>query len=136
MRDSKHRAARPWPTPPAQTSIWSLLALLVLAVLIPTAGLLWYMNEARRNEEAAVRLQLTEAFESQLQSAAAGLQQHRRFQEEALSREGRGLPAPERFAALMASGRFDGVIVLDAAGRVAYPEDASPFEMAPVVDTE
>jgi signal transduction histidine kinase len=136
MRDSKHRAARPWRTPPAQTPIWSLLALLLLAVLIPTAGLLWYMNEARRNEEAAVRLQLTEAFESQLQSAAAGLEQHWRLQEQALSREGRGLPPPERFAALIASGRFDGVIVLDGAGKVAYPEEASPFEMAPVADTE
>jgi signal transduction histidine kinase len=116
--------------------IWSVLALLLLAVLIPTAGLLWYMNQARVNEEAAVRLRLTEAYRDQLQSAALGLQQHWRLQEEALSREGANRPPPERFAELIASGRYDSAVLLDAAGRVVYPEASAPLDFAPTTDSD
>lgn len=123
-------------TPPLSGQLWPVLAMLLLAVLLPTAGLLWYMNQARQNEEAAVRLRLTEAYQSQLQAAAASLQQHWRLREEALSRESSTLPPPDRFAAVMKSGAYDGLVVIGPTGRLLYPPATSALESGPRGDNE
>ena len=94
------------------------------------------MNEAHLNEEAAVRLRLTEAYQGQLQSAAVGLQQHWRLQEEELSRQATDLPAPERFAALITTGHYDSVIILGPSGRVLYPEASAPLDASPPTDSD
>jgi signal transduction histidine kinase len=116
--------------------LWPVLALLLLAVLLPTAALLWYMNQARQNEEAAVRLRLTEAYQAQLQSTAVSLQQQWRLREDALSRESAALTPPERFAALMRTGAYDGIVILGRTGRVAYPPVTSVLESGPRGDNE
>ena len=50
--------------------LWPILAMLVLIVALPTAGVLWFMNRAMQNERAAVRERLTAVYSSQLEGAA------------------------------------------------------------------
>jgi signal transduction histidine kinase len=116
--------------------LWPVLASLLFAVLIPTTGLFWYMNQARRGEEAAVRLRLAEAYRSQLQSAAVSLQQEWQLKSEGLSRRNAGLPAAQRFAAAVAEGGYDAVIVLSPSGEVRYPTASAPPGAAPDVGDE
>ena len=49
-----------------------LMLLLLLAVLVPSVCLLWFMNQAVRNERLAVRQKLAEAY------VAGGHQSQRR----------------------------------------------------------
>jgi signal transduction histidine kinase len=51
--------------------LWPVLALLLLTVALPTAGVLWFMGRAMQNERDAVRQRLTEVYNSQLETAAA-----------------------------------------------------------------
>ena len=122
--------------PSIDAQLWPVLAMLLLAVLLPTAGLLWYMNQARQNEEAAIRLRLTEAYQAQLQSTAVSLQQQWRLREDALSRDSAALPPPERFAALVHTRAYDGILILGRTGRIVYPPIASVVDSGPRGDSE
>src|SRR5687768_9332430 len=120
----------------ASGQLWPVLAMLLLAVLVPTAGLLWYMNQARQNEEAAARLQLNQAEQAQLQAAARTRQQQWRQLEEALSHESAASAPAERFAALLGSGAYDGAVILARSGRVLYPPTTSVLESGPRADSD
>jgi signal transduction histidine kinase len=111
--------------------LWPVLVMLVLAVVVPTVCVLWFLGQAMQNEEAAVRLRLTEAYQSQLQSVALNLQQHWRLQEDALARQGQGLGPSERFAALVQRDLCDGAVILGADGKPAYPQTDLPSSTRP-----
>jgi signal transduction histidine kinase len=105
-----------------------MLALLA-AVALPTAGVLWFMSQAVRNERLAVRQRLTQDYESRLDFA--------RKQFQALwverARDLAGLEADEApssiFSRLVGDGLCDGLILSDPNGAVAYPlPPALPLE--------
>jgi hypothetical protein len=54
--------------------LWPVFAILIAVVTLPTAGVLWFMNEAVQNEQLAVRQRLNDLYRSQLQSAAEKIQ--------------------------------------------------------------
>ena len=57
------------------SGLW-LMLLLLLAVLVPSVCLLWFMNQAVRNERLAVRQKLADAYRANLslmQNQAGGL---------------------------------------------------------------
>jgi hypothetical protein len=56
--------------------MWALIGMLMLVVIIPTVCLLWFVSEAVRNERMAVRQQLTELYQSQLESLPPILQDY------------------------------------------------------------
>jgi hypothetical protein len=43
--------------------VWPVLAVLLAAVVVPAACVLWFMNVAMRNERLAVRQKLTDPAE-------------------------------------------------------------------------
>jgi hypothetical protein len=97
-----------------------LLALLFVAVVVPSACVLWFMNEAVTNEAAAARRPVVEAYRGQLrllrgrlnaywQSSAAEL-------ETKLTRSG-----TVNFRLLVSNGGPDSVVVLGPDGAPAYP---------------
>lgn len=113
--------------------LWPVLALLLAAVVLPTAGLLWFMSEALRNEEAAFQFRLGEVYEAQLRSAERILSQHWRLQQESFDRAAPAARLPsERFAALVGATGADGAVVFDE-DRLAYPELPAAVPSLPAI---
>ncbi len=100
--------------------LWPVLAVLLLAVLVPTACVLWFMNAAMSSERLAVRQRLTDLYHQragQMQTALDSYWAGRLAELGAYS----GLPPAERFAKLVVHGAADSVIVFDESGKPAYP---------------
>ena len=114
MRVRDNSFARGFPT---------VLMLLLILVIVPTAGVVWFMAESLRNERAAVRQTLTAAWEVQLAASAKQVEASwlSRRQHLGMTRDGE-LPA-EVFARLVREGTADSVLVYDADERVLYPAD-------------
>jgi len=99
---------------------WLVLAALLVAVVVPTACVLWFMTTAMQNERWAVRQRLTQRYRGDLQRAkdALGKYWSGRF---APLVGGADSDAPQTFARLVRSGAADAVVIRDASGKVAYP---------------
>ncbi|MDR0842943.1 MAG: HAMP domain-containing histidine kinase [Acidobacteriota bacterium] len=104
--------------------LWPVFALLIAVVALPTGGVLWFMNQAMQNEQAAATQRLREVYRSRLQSAAGHI--------EAVWREKLAVPAAAldsesnaaaAFAAMVRDGHADAVLFYDN-GSLVYPEPA------------
>ncbi len=102
---------------------WPVLLLLLVAVVVPTACVLWFMTEAMRNERLAIRQKLTEAYRGQLLAVQSQLQTHWEDRAAALAGVDLDAGAGEAFADLVGEGLCDSVIIYDRSGRVRYPVD-------------
>jgi len=100
---------------------WPILLLLVAAVLIPTAGVLWFMGIAVRNERLTVRHKLQETYQAQLSEAADHLDRIWADRAAALADAAAGRSAAECFAELVRSGQCDSAVVRDTDGADCYP---------------
>ena len=98
-----------------------LVLLLLLAVLVPSVCLLWFMNQAVQNEGLAVRQKLADAYRVNLSLVQNQLEIFWRQTGEALDAEADHLSPPALFAKQVRAGLADAVICFDAAGNVAYP---------------
>ncbi len=106
-----------------------MLLLLLVAVVVPTACVLWFMTEAMRNERLAVRQKLTEAYRDQLTAAQRRLETEWRARTGALANVDPIAPAGETFARLVATGDYTSVLIYDRAGSVRYPfADPAPAD--------
>lgn len=108
-------------TGPSQR-LWPVFAILIAVVVLPTAGVLWFMTQAMQSEQQAVQQRLREIYRSRLRSSTRRIQAHWKA---ALA-----LPAPERapaaFALMVRQGRADSVLFYKS-GRRVYPEpEAAP----------
>jgi signal transduction histidine kinase len=98
--------------------------MLLVAAAVPTACVLWFMGQAMRNERLATRQKLLEAYRAPLEQARTRLERY--WQDEL----GAGAPAcdprenePGRiFAAYLARGCCDSVVLCDPAGKIRYPD--------------
>ncbi len=100
--------------------LWPVLLVLLPAVLVPTACVLWFMNAAMRNEHLAVRQRLTDVYRQQLSEGQKRLDEFWLAKREVLDRAGTLSPA-EAFAEIVKSGSADSAIVYGSSGQVAYP---------------
>jgi len=106
-----------------QRDLWPIGLLLVLLAAVPTLGVLWFMNEALRNENLAIQQQLTEACRAELERVRVRVQNEFgglvwRYGAIAASKD-----TPWRRVRKMAliEGDDIGAIVLGADGSVVYP---------------
>ncbi len=93
---------------------WPLFAMLLLAVVVPTAGLLWFMTQAMRNERLAVQQRLQEAYRGQLADARTRLGTYCRDALNSLASAGATIDPnlPSRaFADLIKRNLADGIVV-------------------------
>jgi len=104
--------------------LWPVISLLLVAVAVPTACVVWFMTEAMRNERLAVRQRLTTLYQGQLHALELRVHDCWVKKQDALAAINTDALAPEIFASLIEAGVADSCIVYDAAGRVTYP--ASP----------
>jgi len=101
--------------------LWPVFALLVAVVVLPTAGVLWFMNQAMRNEQFAVRQRLMEAYRAQLQSAAGRVRSEWDKKLARITTTQKQVPAPEAFAELVKTGAFSSAHFYEK-GTLIYPD--------------
>ena len=92
---------------------------LVLLTLLPSAGVLWFMNAAVTSESAAAEQRVMEAYRGQLRLVRARLDPLWRTQVAKL--DASGSPA-RQFERLITEGLADGAVLFDERGAVVYPE--------------
>ncbi len=116
-------------------SLLPVISLLLVAVAVPTACVLWFMTEAMRNERLAVRQKLTAVYQSQLVALEQRLHEYWEEKQEALASVDPDTTASEVFANLIAAGLADSVIVYDVTGRVTYPAPANVYAAGESVES-
>jgi signal transduction histidine kinase len=103
-----------------------LFGLLILVVLVPAAGLLWFMNEALTAQSAAARQSVLDAYRGQLRLVRSRIDAHWKGYAGRLERNGN----PEAtFTRLVLDGAADGVVLLDADGGIVYPNQAAAQQL-------
>lgn len=122
---------------------WPVLLLLLTVVLVPTAGVLWFMSQAMHNEQLAVRQRLRDAYQSRLVDVQQALDRAWQRRSEALDNppdapgdgaETRADPSvgARAFAMRTRAEMADSFVVYDAAGRPAYPAPPRPPTVDPL----
>ena len=105
---------------------WPVL-LLLAAVLLPTACVLWLMNEAIANQRLLVRQKLADSYRSQLSLVRDRLDAEWAAKASALdAAETEGAA----FSRIVSSGLADSAIILDSSGAAVYPSQVR----APTID--
>ncbi len=102
------------------SGLW-LTLLLLLAALVPSVCLLWFMNQAVHNERLAVRQRLAEAYRGNLLLLQSQLELEWRQSARALDSGPGSLYPSARFAKLVRERLADAAICFDQSGNVAYP---------------
>jgi signal transduction histidine kinase len=100
---------------------YGLVLLLLLAVLVPSAFLVWFMNQAVQNERVAVRQKLLEAYRGNLALLQERLEGHLEQTATNLDALAENLSAPALFAREVRDGTADSVLCYDANGQILYP---------------
>ena len=100
---------------------WTLPGLLLIAVVVPSACVLWFMNEAVENQAAATRQAVAEAYRGQLRLVRDRLISVWQSRVEALKTEPSANAAVE-FSRLVTSGAADAVVMLSQDGSPTYPK--------------
>lgn len=113
--------------------LWPLLLLLV-AVIVPTVSMLWFMLAAIDNERIAVQQRLIGAYRAQLIGVKAQLAaQLQQFAGE-LDRRFAGESCATVFASVVRAGEADSVICVDAEAR--YPHAPGVAEIRTTTDVQ
>jgi signal transduction histidine kinase len=105
------------------SGLW-LMMLLLLAALVPSVCLLWFMNQAVRNERLAVRQKLADAYRVNLSLVQGQLEAYWRQAATALEAEADQFVPPALFARHVRTGLAEAVVCFDAAGKAGYPSQA------------
>jgi signal transduction histidine kinase len=114
--------------------LWPVFAMLIAVVVLPTAGVFWFMNQAMQNEQLAMRQRLSEVYRSQLQTAAERIQASWRSKFDLLTNSVRHRSIPEAFALLVNGGHADAVLMYRD-GRLIYPRSVAFSRISPEPQT-
>jgi signal transduction histidine kinase len=107
-----------------------LIALLLMAILVPTACVLWFMNEALTNQAAAARQDVLEAYRGQLRLVRSKIDAE--WQARAAALQGLSeLKVTDAFRRVVSDDRADSVVLLGESGGVLYPSAGSRRVTAP-----
>ena len=105
-------------------SWWALLLILV-AVLVPTAGVLWFMSQAVTQQRDVARQRLSEAYRSQLSLLRDHLDSFWERRAGELAKSANQEPPPLIFQKYVNAHLADSVVFLGADGSIAYPSLAA-----------
>jgi signal transduction histidine kinase len=114
---------------------WVVL-LLIVAVILPTVCLLWFMSQAVRNERLVVRQRLIGVYRSRLEETVqkvneVWVERCRQLEQKA------DAPLYEQFVTTVRTDGLDVFVVYDASGRRLYPllsNDSPPAAAEPFAD--
>ena len=102
-----------------------LMLLLLLAVLVPSVCLLWFMNQAMHNERLAVQQKLADAYRISLSLVQNRLENYCTQTASTLNAEANRLSPPALFYHIVWVGLADAALCYDADGAVRYPTPAA-----------
>ncbi|MGD9635046.1 MAG: hypothetical protein AB7U97_17330, partial [Pirellulales bacterium] len=117
------------------SALWPVL-LLVLIVLVPSAGVVWMMRAAMENEQLAARQKLSAAYRAQLETVGRSIADDWRQKLASLDEIAQHDPPALAFANGLRSGSIDGLVILGDAGQVLYPSTAKSRVAEAVVSGE
>ncbi len=110
-----------------------LAALLLVAILVPAACVLWFMSEVVTTQAAAARQSVIEAHRGQLRLIRPRIDAHWRTYAARLTGSGN----PETlFARLVLEHEADGIVLLSEDGAVAYPQCCELEARVPAADRQ
>jgi signal transduction histidine kinase len=109
---------------------WSLPVLLLVAVVVPSACVLWFMNEAVEHQATAARQAVADAYRGQLRLVRDRLATAWQSRVQALDAHG-DPHAALSFKSIVTSGAADSAIVLGTTRGQAYPA-LMPAETRPI----
>jgi signal transduction histidine kinase len=115
-------------------ALWWPVLLLLLLVLVPSAGIVWMMRAAMDNERLAVRQRLVEAYQSQLEIARQRIDEFWHLRLNQLDAISEGNSPTDIFSAAVRSGVADSAIVLDERGSVIYPNTEAELDAIEIDD--
>ncbi|TWU49841.1 ATP-binding protein [Rubripirellula reticaptiva] len=110
--------------PKSERLAWPIL-LLLMTVLVPSAGVVWMMREAVRNERLASNQRLREAYQIQLEAAGQAVRERwssHASASQALSQNNDARSPARLFADLVSRGGLDSVLITDGQGDILYPD--------------
>ena len=99
---------------------WAIPLLLAAGVLLPTAGVLWFMNQAARSQEQAARQSVEEAYRGQLRLLRDRLDVAWQARMAALERAA-GDGSPANFPSALEASGADTVLFLAQDGTIRFP---------------
>ncbi len=105
---------------------WLVLLFLLLGVLLPCAGILWFTNRTADQEAAAASREITEAYAGQLRFLRDRI-------DAAWQSRAAALGNPDSFQIAVSNQRADSVLVLRPDGSLAYPVPLGP--LGPEIET-
>ncbi len=107
-------------SPNAMNRVWEPVLLLAVAVILPTVGLLWFMNKVVKSERLAVQQRLTTVYKDRLTEVAEKV--GGQWADACRQLERKPSVHPYRqFIAVVGQGGYDGLLVYDDAGQRLYP---------------
>jgi signal transduction histidine kinase len=98
-----------------------VLLLLLAAILMPTAAVLWFMNRAVESERRVVRQTLTEAYRNHLSIVQERVESLWKEKLDALEKIPRDAPASSMFYECIRMKLADSAVCGDPSGRLTYP---------------
>ena len=113
-------------TTPHQQSSWPILALLLVAVSVSGACVLWFMVQAISNERLAARQKIVSVYEDQLNVAKRRIASYWTDRAAQLAFPNEPISSAAHFARVIRDNLADGVVIYDSLGRVEYPSPAQP----------
>jgi signal transduction histidine kinase len=106
-------------------AVWLVALFVVVGVLVPTASVLWFMNQAAKDQATLARQNLQDAYRGQLRLICDKVSAYWSQRMAALdASSGSGTPAD--FKRIITTRLADSAILLDRSGSVVYPSQASP----------
>jgi signal transduction histidine kinase len=113
--------------------LWMAVSFLLLGVILPTACVLWFINESARAETAAARQTVTDAYRAQLLLIRDRIDAFWAERGDALLRKG-STGTPSDFRRIVEETLADSVVVFDDRGAVVYPGDGPRLWNEPELD--
>jgi signal transduction histidine kinase len=101
-------------------SAWLMLLFVLMGVLLPTACVLWFMNDAARSQADAARRSVVEAYRGQLRLVRDRVDSFWRFRAAVLQLKSGTWTAPD-FPRTIAAAGADSVLLLSPKNTVEYP---------------
>ena len=111
---------------------WLALLCILVGVLVPTAGVLWFMNEAMKSQRDAARERLTAAYRAQLALVSDRLSSSWEKRAAQLDQRALAGPAPAAFESIVREQLADAVVIFDRSGQLAYPAPEPTPQAEPI----
>jgi signal transduction histidine kinase len=112
------------------SDVWTMVIMVLLAALVPTGCVLWFLNEAMENQQLAVRQRLTDVYRGQFDARKEGLTAFWKDVDRKLAETSKLKSAAEIYEKLITAEICSAIVVYDEPGQVLYPRQLK----APQVD--